>query len=92
MGKRQQQSLGSIPEQEGGGEGAPHSHSWGCVGCYLVILKENDPPTNCSVVTTPWFAPVLGLGSGSHQHRGRTFHHPRNSTTVTGKGSGSIVL
>lgn len=67
MGKRQWKSPGSILGQEDSGEGVAHSHSQGVVECYLVILKENNPPTNCSVLTAPWFAPcwVWGVGATS---------------------------
>lgn len=78
--------------QEDGGEGAPHSHSQRVVECYLVILKENNIPTNCSVLTALWFAPVLGLGEWEPPAPRGIFHRPRNSTAVTGKGSGLIVL
>lgn len=67
MRKRQWKSPGSILRQEDSGEGVPHSYSQGVVECYLVILKENNAPTNCSVLTAPWFAPcwVWGVGATS---------------------------
>lgn len=58
----------------------------GVVECYLVILKENNPSTNCSVLTAPWFAPVLGLGSGSHQHHGGFSTAPGIQPQPLGKG------
>lgn len=71
--------------KEDGGEGAPHSHSQGVVECSLVILKENNIPTNCCVLTAVRFAPVLGLGSGSHRHRGGFSTAPGIQPQLLGK-------
>lgn len=71
---------------EGGWRGGGSSHSQGVVECSLVILKENNIPTNCSVLTALRFAPVLGLGSGSHRHRGGFSTAPGIQPQSLGKG------
>lgn len=71
----------------GGGSVQPSPGSYWLLFSYFKRgNKKRNTPTSCPVPTALGFVPLLGLGSGTQQHRGGLSTAPRIQPQLLGKG------